>query len=128
MVCRKFKIYIFSCTCSYETISHMNEVNTEPPSTLYSKHIPQISKLYPYSLQSYWTSKFGKIIPYAIFAQKRTLPCVTKIMLTAKLFEVGSSNFGFVLLDNWGTHSKNLNKIRGRSAWGFPKICSFDEE
>ena len=117
MVCRKLKIYIssFSCTCSYETISHMNE-------------IPQISKLYPYSLKSYWTSKFGKIIPNAIFAQKQTLPCVTKIILTAKLFGVGSSNFGFVHLDNWATHSKNLNKIRGRSAWGFLKICSFDVE
>ena len=54
-------------------------------------------------LQSYWTSKFGKIIPYAIFAQKRTLSCVTKIILTAKLFGVGSSHFGFVHLDNWGT-------------------------
>ena len=33
MVCRQFKIYIpsFSCTCSYETISHMNEVNAESP-------------------------------------------------------------------------------------------------
>ena len=92
------------------------------------KHISQITKLYPYSLQSYWTSKFRKIIPYAIFAQKRTLPCVTKIILTAKLFGVGSSNFGFVHLDNWATHSKNLNKIRRRSAWGFLKICSFDVE
>ena len=65
MVCRKFKIYIsaFSCTCSYETISRMNEVN-----------------------------------------KKRTLPCVTKIILTEKLFGVGSSNFGFVHLDNWATH------------------------
>ena len=106
----------------------MNEVNAEPPSTWYSKHIPQISKLYPYSLQSYWTSKFSKIIPYAIFAQKRTLQCVTKIILTAKLFGIGSSNFGFVHLDNWATHSKNLNKIRRRSAWGFLKICSFDVE
>ena len=88
------------------------------------KHIPQISKLYPYSLQSYWTSKFRKK-----FAQKRTLPCVTKKKkLTAKLFGVGSSNFGFVHLDNWATHSKNLNKIRRRSAWGFLKICSFDVE
>ena len=54
MVCRKFKIYIpaFSYTCSYETISHMNEVNAEPPSTLYSKHMPGISKLYPYSLRT----------------------------------------------------------------------------
>ena len=130
MVCRKFKIYIpaFSYTCSYETISHMNEVNAEPPSTWYSKHIPQISKLYPYSLQSYWTSKFSKIIPYAIFAQKRTLQCVTKIILTAKLFGVGSSHFGFVHLDNWATHSTKLNKIRRRSAWGFLKICLIDVE
>ena len=55
-------------------------------------------------LQSYWTSKFGKMIPYAIFTQKRALPCVTKISLTEKLFGVGSSNFGFVHLDNWATH------------------------
>ena len=52
MVCHKFKIYIpaFSCTCSYETISHMNEVNAEHPSTRYSKHITTISKLYPDSI------------------------------------------------------------------------------
>ena len=33
--CRKFKIFIssFSFTCSYETISHMNEVKAESPST-----------------------------------------------------------------------------------------------
>ena len=106
MVCRKFKIYIssFSCTCSYETISHMNEVKAETPSTLYSKHMPRISKLYPYSLQSYWTSKFGKNILFAIYAQKQALPCVTKIILTEKLFGLGSSNFGFVHLDNWATH------------------------
>ena len=115
MVCRKFKIYIssFSCTCSYETISHMNEVKAESPSTWYSKHIyalPRISKLYPYSLQSYWTSKFGKIIPYTIFAQKQALPCVTKIILTEKLFGAGSSNFGFVYLDNWATHYKKIEQ------------------
>ena len=62
--------------------------------------MPRISKLYPYSLQSYCTSKFGKSIPYTIFAQKRALPCVTKIMLTEKLLGVGSSNFGLVHLDN----------------------------
>ena len=35
MVSRKFKIYVssFSCTCSYETISHMNEVKAESAST-----------------------------------------------------------------------------------------------
>ena len=108
MVCHKFKIYIwsFSCTCSYETISHMHEVKAESPSTCYSKHMPRIiiAKLHPYSLQSYWTSKFGKNIPYTILAQKRALPCVTKIILTEKLFEVGSSNLGFVHLDNWATH------------------------
>ena len=34
VVCRKFKRYIpaFSCTCSYETISHMTEVNAESSS------------------------------------------------------------------------------------------------
>ena len=96
MVCRTFKIYIssFSCTCSYETISHMNEAKAKSPSTWYSKHMPTISKLYPYWLQSYWTSKFGTIIPYAIFAHKRALPCVTKIILTQKLFGVASSNLG----------------------------------
>ena len=62
--------------------------------------MPRISKLYSYSIQSYWTSLFGKIILYATFAQKWSLPCVTKIMLTEKLFGVGSSNFGFVPLDN----------------------------
>ncbi len=105
MVCRKFKIYIlsFSCTCSYECISHMNEAKAESPSTWYSKHMPIISKLYPYSLPSYWTSKFGKIIPYAIFAHKRALPCITKIILTQNVFGVGSSNFGFVHMDNWAT-------------------------
>ena len=68
MVCRKLKIYTissFSCTCSYGTISHMNEVKAESPFTWYSKHMPRMSKFYPYSLQSYWTSKFGKIMPYA---------------------------------------------------------------
>ena len=41
MVCRKFKIYIssFSCMCSYETISHMNEVKAESPSTRYIVNI-----------------------------------------------------------------------------------------
>ena len=67
--------------------------------------MPTISKLYPYSLQSYWTfgkiipygkMEFGKIIPYVIFAHKRALPCVMKIILTQKLFGVASSNFGFV--------------------------------
>ena len=131
MVCRTFKIYIssFSCTCSYETISHRNEAKAESPSKWYSKHMPTISKLYPYSLQSYWTSKFGTIIPYAIFAHKRALPCVTNIILTQKLFEVASSNLGFVHIWIIGQHTKtNLNKIRGRSAWGFMKICSFDVE
>ena len=132
MVCRKFKIYIpaFSYTCSYETITFAYERSEcrTPIYMIYSKHIPQISKLYPYSLQSYWTSKFSKIIPYANFAQKRTIQCVTKTILTAKLFGVGSSNFGFVHLDNWATHPKKLNKIRRRSAWGFLKICSFDVE
>ena len=106
MVCRKYKIYIssFSCTCSYETISHMNKVKAESPSTLYSKHMARISKLYPYLLQSYWTSKFGKKLLFAIFAQKQALPCVTKIILTEKLVAVVSSNVGFVHLDNWATH------------------------
>ena len=45
-----------------------------------------------------------KIIPYAIFAHKRALPCVMKIILTQKLFGVGSSHFGFVHMDNWATH------------------------
>ena len=65
---------------------------------------PNVKAVSIYSLQSYWTSKFTKIILFAIFAQKRALPCVTKIMLTEKLFGVGSSNFGFVHLDNWATH------------------------
>ena len=65
MVCCKFKINIssFSCTYSYEIISHMNEVTAESPSTGYSKHMPIMSKLYQYSLQRYWTSNFGQIIP-----------------------------------------------------------------
>ena len=29
--------------------------------------------------------------------------CVMKIILTEKVFGVGSSNFGFFLLDNWAT-------------------------
>ena len=35
MASRKFKIYVssFSCTCSYETISRMNEVKAESAST-----------------------------------------------------------------------------------------------
>ena len=66
----------------------------------------RMSKLYPYPLQSYWTSKFGKNIPYLIFAQEGALPCFTKIILTEKLFGVGSSNFGFVHFDNWAQHPK----------------------
>ena len=58
--------------------------------------MPKISMLYPYSLQSYWTPKFVKIILFAIFAEKQALPCVTKIILTEKLFGVGSSTFGFI--------------------------------
>ena len=72
-VCSKFKICIssFSCTCSYETISHdMNEVKEESPSTWYSKHMPRISKFYPYTLQSYWTSKFGKKIAISDFCSE----------------------------------------------------------
>ena len=100
MVCRKFKIYIssFSCTRSYETFSHMNEVNVESPST-WCKNMPRMSKLYPYSLQSYWTSQFGNVKQYALFAQIRAIQCVIKIILTEKLFGVGSSNVGFVHLD-----------------------------
>ena len=60
-----------------------------------------------------------------IFAQKLALPCVMKIILTEKLFGVGSSHFGFVNLDNWATHKILFNKIRGRSAWA---IISFDVE
>ena len=52
----------------------------------------------------------GKIIPFAIFAQKRALPCVMKVVLTEKLFGVGSSNFGFVRLDNWATHYKKIEQ------------------
>ncbi len=74
----------------------MKEVKAESPSTWYSKHMPKMSKLYSYPLQRYWTSKLEKNLPYAILAQKRILPCVTKIILTEKLFGVGSSNFGFV--------------------------------
>ena len=70
----------------------------------------------------------AKLYRTRFLLKKRTLQCVTKIILTAKLFGVGSSNFGFVHLDNWATHLKNLNKIRRRSAWGFLKICSFDVE
>ena len=66
--------------------------------------MPRISKLDQYPLQSYWTSKFGKMIAYAIFAQRRALPCVTKIILTEKLFGEGGSNFEFVNLDNWAIH------------------------
>ena len=44
---------------------------------------------------------FGHIIAYAIFAQQRALPCVTKLIFTEKLFGKGSSNFGFVKSDNW---------------------------
>ena len=66
--------------------------------------MPKMSKLYPYSLQSYWASKFGKIIAYAIFAQQRALSCVTKIILTEKLIGEGSSNFEFVNLDNLTIH------------------------
>ena len=70
----------------------------------------------------------AKLYRTRFLLKKRTLQCVTKIILTAKLFGVGSSNCGFVHLDNWATHLKNLNKIRRRSAWGFMKICSFDVE
>ena len=122
MVCRKFKIYIpaFSYTCSYETISHMNEdiVN------IFLKFQSSIRIHYKVTgLQS-----LAKLYRTRFLLKKRTLQCVTKIILTAKLFGVGSSNFGFVHLDNWATHLKNLNKIRRRSAWGFLKICSFDVE
>ena len=55
--------------------------------------------LRPWILLNFFTSKFEKIIPYAILAQKRALPCVTKIILTEKLFGVGNSN-----LDNRATH------------------------
>ena len=33
------------------------------------------------------------------------------VILTEKLFVVGSSNFGFVHLDNWATHLK-LTEVR----------------
>ena len=39
----------------------MNEVKAESPSTWYSKHMPRISKLYPYALQSYWLQTFEKL-------------------------------------------------------------------
>ena len=72
--------------------------------------------------------KFKIYIPAVSYRLHVAMECVTKIILTAKLFGVGSSHFGFVHLDNWATHSKHLNKIRRRSALGFLKICSFDVE
>ena len=111
----------------------MNEAKPESTSTL----------LYPYSLQSYWTSKFGKIIPYAIFAHKRALPCVTKIIWTQKLFGVGSSNVGYYIcsyyMDNWATHYKknwtrSEDEVRGdfwKSAhltWNDPLVFILPED
>ena len=52
---------------------------------------------------------FGQIIPYDFCS------CVPKIILTEKLFGVGSSHFGFVHLDYWATHNNKL-KIRGQNA------------
>ena len=130
MVCRKFKIYIpaFSYTCSYETISHMNEVNAVP----HLHDIVNIFLKFQSSIRIHYKvtglQSLAKLYRTRFLLKKRTLQCVTKIILTAKLFGVGSSNFGFVHLDNWATHLKNLNKIRRRSAWGFLKICSFDVE
>ena len=128
MVCRKFKIYIpaFSYTCSYETISHMNEVNP------HLHDIVNIFLKFQSSIRIHYKvtglQSLAKLYRTRFLLKKRTLQCVTKIILTAKLFGVGSSNFGFVHLDNWATHLKNVNKIRRRSAWGFLKICSFDVE
>ena len=66
--------------------------------------MPRISKLHPYIHYKVTGLQFEKIIAYAIFAQQRALPCVTKIILTGKLFGEGSSNFEFVNLDNWAIH------------------------
>ncbi len=42
--------------------------------------------LRPRILFNFWSSKFVKIIPYAIFAHKRALPCVTSSFVCCMLF------------------------------------------
>ena len=90
--------YKFRC---YETISHLNEVKAESP-------LQHICLEFRSSIRIHYKvtglQSLEKIILFTIFAQKWALPCVTKIILTEKLFGVGSSNFGFVHLDNWATH------------------------
>ena len=130
MVCRKFKIYIpaflhvamkpFRIWTKWMQNPHLHDIVN-----IFLKFQSSIRIHYKVTgLQSlaklYRTRFLLKNGPY--------IQCVTKIILTAKLFGVGSSNFGFVHLDNWATHLKNLNKIRRRSAWGFLKICSLDVE
>ena len=48
-----------------------------------------------------------KFISRLYYLRFLLLPCVTKIILTEKLFGVGSSNFGFVHLDNFSTSSSD---------------------
>ena len=89
-VCPKCKTYISSCscTCSYETISHMNEVKAESP---LHHDIVNICLEFQSSIHMNYKvtglQSLEKIIPYAIFA----LPYVTEIILIEKLFGVGSS-------------------------------------
>ena len=117
MVCRKFKIYIssFSSTYSYETSLHMNEVKAESPSTYIVNTCLELQSSIHIHYKVTGLQSLEKLD--AIFAQKRALQCVMKIILTEKLFGVGSSNFGFVHLDNWATQYNKLNKIGGQSAW-----------
>ena len=75
----------------------MNEVKAESPSTWYSKTLICLECRSSIHIHYKVTGlqSLEKNYTYAIFAQKRALPCVTKIILTEKLFGVGSSNFGF---------------------------------
>ena len=72
----------------------MNGAKAESLSTRHSKHnyMPRISKQKALYIHYKVTGLQSLEKLYVIFAQKRALPCVTKIILTEKLFGVGSSN------------------------------------
>ncbi len=105
MVCRKFKIYIlsFSCTCSYETISHMNEVKAES----HLHDIVNICLEFQSCIRNHYkVTGLQSLENYTIldFYPRQALSCVTKLILTEKLVGVGNSNFGFVHFDNRARH------------------------
>ena len=93
----------------YETVSHSKRSEGRIPIyMIYSKHIPRIPKLSIFIITR--LQSLGKIIPYAIFAQKRALPSVTKIILIEKLFPEYETQILDLFIWIIGQHTKKIEQ------------------